>query len=414
MSVSEFFLSMFDILTFVLGFWWLYLPIFLFHFLKEFYLDAVSSAFLEKAGWEWVCLEVSLQQITEKTPKAMELVLTAMHGIQKNVSFWEEYLDGVIPPWYSFEIVGQGGSVHFIIRTLRDYQNLVEKAVYAQYPDVELTEVEDYAAKLDRSGLEIDYNIWGTDFELVKKDAYPIRTYQDYLDPDVPGLILDPLSQLVEILAGLKPGEQIWIQLAARPSDDSWTQASQLEIAKLLGNTPPEEVDLVDKIFGTIFQTLTLGLYQAPQGKPAGKGDEGGPAVQRLTPGQTEALKAIERNQTKPAYATTLRWIYIATNETFRGSIIASMMGAFKVFNDTNLNGFKPNKQVVTSVKKMFDRKDKDAERYRKNLLLDFYAKRKVGPAKYNLNVEELATLFHFPGEAVTTSMLKRKKEKDI
>jgi hypothetical protein len=412
MTNLEIFLLIFDILLFVLGFWWLYLPIFLFHFLKEFYLDAVSTAYIENSGWEWVNLEVSLQQATEKTPKAMELVLTAMHGIQKNVSFWEEYLDGVVPPWYSFEIVGIDGNVHFIIRTLRDYQNLVEKAVYAQYPDVELTEVEDYVGKLDRSGLEIDYNVFGTDFELVKKDAYPIKTYQDYLDPDAPGLLLDPISQIAELLAGLKIGEQIWIQFAARPADDSWSKASQAEIDKILGKTPAVEVGIVDKVFGTILQVLTVGIIQAPQSKPAGTGDDGAPAVQRLSPGQTEALKAIERNQTKPAYATTVRWMYIAKNDAFRGSMIASMMGAFKVFNDTNLNGFKPNRNVITSVKKMFDRKDKDAERYRKNFLLDLYKKRKVGPSKYNLNVEELATLFHFPGEAVTTSMLKRIQSK--
>ena len=64
-------------------------------------------------------------------------------------------------------------------------RNLVENAIFSQYPDAELHEVEDYTKRLPQVLPNAEYDLFGADFTLQKEDAYPIRTYIDLEDINV-------------------------------------------------------------------------------------------------------------------------------------------------------------------------------------------------------------------------------------
>ena len=45
---------------------------------------------------------------------------------------------------WSFELVGRAGETHFYLRVPTQYRNMMESAIYAAYPEAEITEAEDY------------------------------------------------------------------------------------------------------------------------------------------------------------------------------------------------------------------------------------------------------------------------------
>jgi len=53
------------------------------------------------------------------------------------------------------------------------WKDLIEAQIYAQYPDIEVTEVPNYTSfvKYDPNSL----NMWGVEFKLSKDDFYPIK-----------------------------------------------------------------------------------------------------------------------------------------------------------------------------------------------------------------------------------------------
>ena len=121
-------------------------------------------------------------------------------------------------------------------------------------------------------------------------------------------------------------------------------------------------------------------------------------------------MKAIEENITKPAFTSKVRFIYLAERSKFKASSFAGILGGFRQFSDITLNFFEPDKHTVTGIKKLFFQDS--TRQFRKYMILSNYKKRKINSGKYDLNVEELATVYHFPGEAVTANTLNRVQSK--
>ena len=94
----------------------------------------------------------------------------------------EKYYKGHYQRWFSFEIVSIDGYIQFIIRTEKKFRDLVESAIYAQYPEAEITEVDDYTKGFPDTFPNDTHDLWGTEWTLVEDNEYPIRTYQDFED----------------------------------------------------------------------------------------------------------------------------------------------------------------------------------------------------------------------------------------
>jgi hypothetical protein len=139
-----------------------------------------------------------------------------------------------VDSWFSFEIVSFEGDVHLYIRTPDGHRDLVESQIYGVYPDAEIQEVEDYISGVPDDVPNEDYDIWGTDMKLGKDSAYPIRTYKEFEDT-ASGDFVDPIGNIVEGVNKLGPGEQIWIQILTRPTDDSWKKNARNIVLKLAG-----------------------------------------------------------------------------------------------------------------------------------------------------------------------------------
>ncbi|MEK7086845.1 MAG: hypothetical protein AAB935_01150, partial [Patescibacteria group bacterium] len=209
-----------SILQFLAAALWVLVPLLLLSVFLDTWLLYRRSKYINSIVWK--TLELKVPKTVIKSPRAMEQVFAALHGTYSfGIRFWNKWWKGEVEGWMSFEMVGRAHGVHFFVRTPEGFRNLIESAIYAQYSDVEIVEVQDYISQFPPSLPDKTYDIFGGDFILAKENAYPILTYPHFEEPGrVPEeRRLDPIAHLVEVMSNLKESEAIWLQLLIRPTD---------------------------------------------------------------------------------------------------------------------------------------------------------------------------------------------------
>lgn len=346
------------------------------------------------ASQKYFFIEIKLPREIEKTPLAME---TFLYGLwQKPASTYiEGYWQGKIQPWFSLELVSLGGQLHFFIWGMEKYRNIAEAQLYAQYPNVEIYEAQDYT-----TGVTADlkrFSIWGTYFKLTNKDVYPIKTYVDYgLDKEntEEPMKVDPLTSVLEYLGSLKGHEQVWIQILIQGHIKRGLIQGHLFKVKDWTDEAKKEIEAIRK--------------------EAGFGQQG--VFGMMTKGQQTKIEAIERSIDKYAFDTIIRAFYVTT-DVERGpepSSIPGLIGAWKQFSSNYLNGFKlgwftdfdyPWQDFKRIRRTMYEKSMLRAYKLRSGFQLPY---KNYHCKPFILTTEELATLYHFPGSVARTPTLSR------
>lgn len=344
-----------------------------------------------------VLLEVKLPRELTKSPLAMELFLNTLYNPVTG-PLTKVYLEGVQRVWFSLELVSIDGAVHFFIWCHKGYRQRVEAQLYAQFPNVEVHEVPDYALAVHRDPERITFG-WFGQFTLVKPDAFPIKTYIDYgLDKDPKEEFKnDPIVAVLEFLGSLKKGEQAWIQILI--------QAHTKEGLKL-GRLVPK-ADWRAGIDKEIKKIVSEARFKSDD-------EEKTPSNMQLSEGQKKVVEAIERTSGKTAFDTMIRAAYFAEKEVYNPTNIGGLIGSISQFNSSALNGFRPawSTGYEYSWQDPFGKNKAHNERR----LLEAYKRRSFfhPPFKnfhgkpFILTTEELATIYHFPGEVAATPTLSR------
>ncbi|MGA3094614.1 MAG: phosphoribosylformylglycinamidine cyclo-ligase [Dehalococcoidales bacterium] len=104
----------------------------------------------------------------------MEQIFAGLWGSFGTVgNKYQKYMKGMIQDYFSFEIVGANGTIHFYVRVIRKYRDLIEAQIYSQYPQAEIKEVEDYAKSIPLDMPNKNWDLWGTKLKLaVTLDSY--------------------------------------------------------------------------------------------------------------------------------------------------------------------------------------------------------------------------------------------------
>lgn len=350
-------------------------------------------------------LEISVPKEVFQTPKAIEGIFSALHSMSSPPDAIEQYWKGKIQDYLSLEIVGDAGKSHFYIRMPSSLKGYVSSQIYAQYPKAEIKEVSDYIDSIPTSAPNAQYELWGTEIILAKEDGYPIRTYVDF-EETIEEKRLDPLSSLMESFAQLRDGEQIWIQILAKPHSAGWEKDGEELINKLLGKKTAPKKNWAEKILDQILdmiESMIVSGGKSPEKKEPTK-------ISDLTPGKKEVIEAIEKNISKLGFDAAIRTLYIGKRDIYNRANVAAILGFFKQFNTLNLNGFKPNSDISPKVKYPFFKAQREFTRKR-NVYIN-YRLRAPGKKNFVFNTEELATIFHFPGTVVEASATPRIEAK--
>lgn len=382
--------------------WYIILPIAFFYTFKYLWLDHVQRKFI--ISIEYVLLEIITPRDIEKSPKPIEALFSGISGVHKGFNVKEQYIQGMLTFKFSFEIVSDGGVVHFYIRTPKMHRNLIEANLYAQYPTIEIREVPDYTKNVPKLVPNKDWDLWGTDFELVKPDAYPIKTYLKF-EETITGTMIDPLSSLIEVMGKVGPGQKIWYQLIVIPEAESWAKKGQELIdEKFKGKLKPKTTG--EKILDGVMDMLG-GILGKTSTHAESKNDQ--PIEFKLTPGEKEVLKALEANIGKSVYNVKMRFLYLGLKEGFDKTFVSAFVGAIKQFNDQNLNGFKPQEDSKTAVAYVMT---ESRMSFRQRKIFQRYVNRDPTGKKFILSSEELATIYHLPDMSVAAPSITRVEAK--
>ncbi len=390
--------------------WWVFAPFLLWPHAKFFWFWWRSYKF--DLTVRRILLEIKIPPDVEKSIKAMESVFDGWWQMHDPPNFRERWLDGEYQPGFSIEMVSTEGVAHFYIRLPEKSRRLIEAALYAQFPDAELTEVDDYVKAIPQNVPNKDWRMWGATYKLQNLDAYPIRTYPKFfeLKEDLkPEQKVDPVSTLAEGMSKLGEGEHLWVQFLVTPfapDENDFVDQGKAEIEKLvhrISETGKASTIPLSEDIRAIGHMLATGEDTERQMTSAAEEQQGLMAPElRLTPGEREVVAAIEEKISKHPFRVTLRFIYLARTEKYMSVAKVLPMSYFQQFNTTNLNILRPLETTkVYTVKSFFFDKRRGYLRRRRLFRLystrdTFYWPRPGG--NFVMTSDELATMFHFPG----------------
>lgn len=400
---------------FLILFGWIPLAIVFLWGAKELWLYYIQGQW---AGTnKFIFLAIDVPKGNEQSPKAVENIFTYLAGAHGSLNLLDIYWDGKFQLGFSLEIVSIEGYTQFIIRTPSQFRNLVESAIYSQYPDAEITEVDDYTEGMPKRFPDEEYDIFGADVIQKEHWVYPIRTYEEFEHTLGEGGVQykDPMATLMDLCSSLGKGEQLWYQIIIVPQGFDWMGEGHKEISRILGETVEPTKNIVDKIGDTIITLLhdfSEAIYSlwGDIADSAKEEKDNSMLMMNLKPREKKKVEAINKKVSKNGFAVKMRVVYIAKKEAMnKAKVVNGFFGYTKQFTDFDINNFKPDMDyTATSTSYFF--KDSRLNKRKTNIINNYMA-RDAGAGRVPgiMNTEELASLWHFPIESAVKAPLIQK-----
>lgn len=319
-----------------------------------------------RAAHDHSLLMLEIPRTNDKKELAAEQMLASLHGILRTKR--DVRRSGTLQEHISMEMAAIGQRIRFYIWTPKHLQAFVEGQIYAQYPTVQIYEQEeDYA---DRTLSQTV--VCSTELMLIDNETLPIKTF--------PSFEVDPLAAITATLAKLDgEDEEMWIQIMARPVSDNWHKKGARMVSRIRSGQ-----GIFSSSSGNVMNYAGQALAALARPPTATEGAVGGVKAE-MSERDKSRITAIEQKTTKLGYQVKIRLMYAGHDQHTARLRMQALVGAFKQFNSTNLNGF----QIKNFV---YDR-DKQFE-YQTRFFID---------QGYILNIEELASIFHLPHTTVET-----------
>lgn len=273
---------------------------------------------------------------------------------------------------FTFEIATTDEQITFYVSCPAHQVSLMEKQIHGFYPEASIEPVENYNIFSEQEGSQVACTV----LTLANEFTFPIRTYR-YLETD-------SLSSITNVLSKLGANSTAAIQIAIRPTDNSWRKTCET-LAKNIQEGKKIKEGFGSKIFEFSKDLGKAAFQKSPS--PDAKLAES----HKLTPMEEQKVRALEEKSAKPGFETQIRIITCAPNLPSAEAHLGNIVSSFAQFSAPELNHFKPARIKSKS-----------------RVLADFIFRR-FGESKTAmiLNTEELASLFHFPNKNIETPNIR-------
>ncbi len=347
---------------------------FIFNFLLQWYVWVPIVAVLGYFAWKNYrkaevlanmdsdLLILEIPKNNDKKELAAEQMFASLHGILRDRE--ELKSNGGVQEHLSFEFASVNGQIRFYVWVPKNLRSFVEGQIYSQYPTVQIRPAEeDYVAHEREHSV-----VYTTEIVLSEPDVLPIKTFQSFE--------VDPLAGITGTLAKLEAtGEEIWVQILTRPIADDWHKNT----ASWVKGVRDGKGSGFKTGFGWLPQILEA-LWKPPEA-----GDGKTVTVKELSDRDKTRISEAETKSSKLGYEVKIRIAYLGDSTINAKQQMQAIVGTFKQFNSTNLNGFKSS--GATFAKES----------------LAAYRQRAFARGGYVLNIEELASVYHLPHTSVET-----------
>ena len=327
------------------------------------YLNYKKDRSLKALNVKSVLLMLEIPRTNDKKELAAEQLFASLHGILRDKS--ELKASGGVQEHLSFEIVSTAGQIRFYVWVPKNLQSFVEGQIYSQYPTVQIHECpDDYVDDRAKAPL-----VYSSELTLTEDSALPIKTFESFE--------VDPLAGITGTLAKLDTDstEELWVQILTRPVADDWHKSSDAWISQIKSG---KKFTILGLDWTYILELFSV-LWKPPEG-----GTKSETTVEISERDKTRISKA-EEKATKLGYEVKIRLAYLGSDEINARLNMQALVGTFKQFNSTNLNGFKMLGGTF----------DPEA--------LEAYKLRQFTDSGFILNISELASVYHLPHTSVET-----------
>lgn len=312
-----------------------------------------------------VLLMLEIPRANDKKELAAEQLFASLHGILRDKA--ELKTSGGVQEHLSFEIVSTGGQIRFYVWVPKILQSFVEGQIYAQYPTVQIYKMKDDYVD-ERTNYPVVYS---TELTLTENEALPIKTFENFE--------VDPLAGITGTLAKLNPdnSEELWIQILTRPIPDDWHKETTDKWVK--------KVKSGRKLFGGAIDWTWMVEALGALFRPPSGGSNGEVKAPELSERDKTRIAKAEEKATKLGYEVKIRLTYLGNDQTNAKLNMQALVGTFKQYNSTNLNGFKLTGGSFKTEE------------------VDAYKMRQFNDRGFILNISELASVYHLPHTSVET-----------
>lgn len=208
---------------------------------------------------------------------------------------------------------------------------------------------------------------------------------------------VEPMAPTLEYLGSMRPDERLWIQILAAPHEKQ-----SFDLGFLFSKPTWEKAakDKVNELMGRDKNKLAPAEFEMQP---------------RLTEMERTVVTAIERNVAKSAYDTAIRIIYAAPPDRFRGDVVTATIRAMNGYEIIGRNKLGMGWRTDYDYK-FFQDPFGTKRTYYKKKELDYYKLRFYKPFELRggkdnksvMSVEEIATMWHIPGQAILTPGVTR------
>ena len=280
-------------------------------------------------------------------------------------------------PSIAFEIASQigGADISFYVAVPKHLANVFEKYVQGVYPDAVVEKVPQDYTVFEPQGF---YS--GAYLKLSQSPLFPLSTYQT--------LEKDPLSVITNDLSKIGVNEGGAVQVLIRPvSGNSIRKMGEKALKKIReGKQARSAVAEVSQPIMEVFDELSKTKQNTAT--------EDQQRMKQKTHDQKD-YDAIQSKIQKQCFETNIRIITSAQTHERSEEILEHLISAFSQFSLSAINSLSPKKVYKGELKK---------------LVYDF-SFRNFNPNQSNvLNLEELASIYHFPTHLTETPYIKASK----
>jgi len=365
-------------------------------------------SYYKKKNFEkkWVTLKIYPKKEEERNPNLAEQFLSSLYSIYEKRTIFQKLL-GKKQEEFSLEIANINGLICFYVRIPKEYKSIASGQFYANYPDVEIEEIDDYTLRDFKNS-----SVSKMELELSESDIWPIKRYSMFEDK-MAKTVADPIAGIIFAMSDIKKNdEEIWLQIACMPQN---SLRFRFRAAKLLniiskgcfGNHPNigsyfekkyMEMDGWKRILNT--PILALLSFFRFGGKGIGKikiGNENEneeeqeveEMIMTKRHDKEDKMTASSDKISRLCYNVNIRALYITDKKKSKTKIqrkLREFLGAFKQFNVPHLNGFEKKEIILNQAYKQ--------------KILNSYRNIEINHQMI-LNCEELATIYHMPNLTV-------------
>jgi len=305
-------------------------------------ISRVRSGKEKQVQYNLTFLHIMVPSLNEVEIKVAEQLFSGLMGFRK--SFWKALVTG--QHRISFEIVSKAEGIGFYVVVPDELVGLVERQINGAYPDAEIDIINPNEV-WDRGKYTVV-----AELRLAGAPYFPIKTYES--------LGADALNAITSSMSKMADDEVLAVQFVVAPAGENWRRAGQRFI---------------------------------------GDANKRASNPQRSVPVDSAFLDGIGKKLAKPGFEVVVRLVSIARDQITAENHIQSVATSFEQFTDVTFNKFK--RRSFVSGKKLINdfiyRRINVHEWHIPFLDISLYKNTAT------LNVEELATVFHFPNKNVQT-----------